>query len=78
MRLTNDMRARELELRAAPEKFRNVKLKEAIFERQRMTLVSFGLVGVARYAEGGLRSEDIGNLINIARAIAEGVIAARI
>jgi hypothetical protein len=78
LRLTNDMRVKELELRAGAEKYRNVKLKETIFERQRMTLVSFGLVGVVRYAEGGLRSEDIGNLINIARAIAEGVIAARI
>ncbi|MBV9925259.1 MAG: hypothetical protein JOZ96_09615 [Acidobacteria bacterium] len=78
LRLTNDMRIKELELRIAAEKYRNVKLKEAIFERQRMTLVSFGLVGVVRYAEGGLRSEDIANLINIARAIAEGVIAARI
>jgi hypothetical protein len=78
VRLTNAMRMQELELRLKAEKFRNTKLKEAIFERQRMTLVSFGLVGVVRYAEGGLRSEDIANLINIARAIAEGVIAARI
>lgn len=78
LRLTNGMRIKELELRAAAENYRNVKLKEAIFERQRMTLVSFGLVGVVRYAEGGLRSEDIANLINIARAVAEGVIAARI
>lgn len=77
-RLTNAMRIQELELRLQAEKFRNTKLKEAIFERQRMTLVSFGLVGVVRYAEGGLRSEDIANLINIARTIAEGIIAARI
>jgi hypothetical protein len=77
-RLTDDMRIKELELRLAAEKLRNTQLKEAIFERQRMTLVSFGLDGVVRYAEGGLRAEDIANLINIARAIAEGVIAARV
>jgi hypothetical protein len=78
VRLTGDMRIHELELRISAEKYRNAKLTEAIFERERMTLISFGLIGVVRYAEGGLRSEDIANLINIARAVAEIVIAARI
>lgn len=76
--LTNDMRVKELELRRAAEKFRNAKLKDAIYERERMTFVSFGLVGVVRYAEGGLRSEDIANLINFGRMIAEVIIAGRI
>jgi hypothetical protein len=76
--LTNEMRVKELELRRASEKYRNAKLKDVIFERQRMTLISYGLDGVVRYSQGGLRSEDINRLINIARMVAEFVIAGRV
>ena len=76
--LTNEMRVKELELRRGAEKYRNAKLKDVIFERQRITLISFGLDGVVRYSESGLRAEDIASLINIARMVAEFIIAARV
>ena len=34
--------------------------------------------GVVRYAESGIRAEDVANLINAARAVAEFIIAARV
>ncbi|HKR61610.1 MAG TPA: hypothetical protein VJS64_18125, partial [Pyrinomonadaceae bacterium] len=69
---------KELELRRASEKYRNAKLKDVIFERQRITLVSYGLEGVVRYSESGLRAQDVASLINIARMVAELIIAARV
>lgn len=78
LNLTDEMRKNELELRRAAEKFRNAKLKDVIFERQRITLIGYGLDGVVRYAESGLRSEDIASLINITRMVAEFIIAARV
>ena len=76
--ITNQRRLNELELRRSAEGYRNARLKDAIYERQRMTLISYGLEGIVRYSEGGWRSEDIASLINIARLIAEVVIAARV
>lgn len=76
--LTNEQRVKELELRRASEKYRNAKLKDVIFERQRITLISYGLDGVVRYSESGLRAQDINSLINIARMVAEFIIAARV
>ena len=76
--LTNEQRVKELELRRASEKYRNAKLKDVIFERQRITLISYGLDGVVRYSESGLRAQDIASLINIARMVAEFIIAARV
>jgi hypothetical protein len=76
--LTNDKRLKELELRRKAEEYRNARLKDAIYERQRMTLISYGIEGIVRYSEGGWRPEDINSLINIARLVAEVVIAARV
>lgn len=76
--INNNVRAQELELRAQTEKYRNSRLLDVIYERQRITLISYGLEGVVRYAEGGLRPEDVANLINATRSIAEAVIAARV
>jgi hypothetical protein len=76
--LTNEKRLKELELRRSAEAYRNARLKDAIYERQRMTLISYGLEGIVRYSESGWRAEDINSLINIARLVAEIVIATRV
>jgi hypothetical protein len=78
LEVASSQRLRELDLRIKAEEYRNARFKDAIYERQRMTLISYGLEGVVRYAESGLRAEDIANMINAARAVAEFIIAARV
>jgi hypothetical protein len=76
--ITNDEHIKQLQLRLKAEKYRNARLLDAIYERQRMALISYGLEGVVRYSRGGLRAQDIARLINIAQTVAQMVIAVRV
>jgi hypothetical protein len=76
--ITNDEHIKELQLRLKAEKYRNARLLDAIYERQRMAMISYGLDGVVRYSQSGLRAEDIARLISIAQTVAQMVIAVRV
>jgi hypothetical protein len=78
LRITTESHIREIDLRLEVEKYRNARLLDAIYERQRMSLISYGLEGVVRYSQGGLRAQDIARLTNIAQMIAQIVIAVRV
>ena len=78
LQITVDSRLSDLDLRLKVEEYRRARLLDAVYERQRMVLVSTGLDGIVRYSKGGWRSEDIGRITSIIGTIAQIVIAVRV
>jgi hypothetical protein len=54
-----------LELRRQVLTYRHAKLLDVAYDRQRRTLISYGLLAAVRYAEGGWKTEDTAQLMRL-------------
>ncbi len=58
--------------------YRQAKLLDLAYDRQRRTLISYGLLAAVRYAEGGWKSQDTANLISLIQAGLQAGLLAKI
>lgn len=64
--LIETIRAKDmLELRQKVLAYRHAKLLDVAYDRQRRTLISYGLLAAVRYAEGGWKTEDTAQLMRL-------------
>ena len=68
----------ESALLTASEEQRHSIRMSAINLRERAVLIEHGLEGLASYYQGGLKPEDVANLLNAAQTIALAIIAGRV
>lgn len=54
-----------LELRQKVLAYRHAKLLDVAYDRQRRTLISYGLLAAVRFAEGGWKTEDTAQLMRL-------------
>lgn len=66
------------QLKARILAYRQAKLLDLAYDRQRRTLISYGLLAAVRYAEGGWKSQDTANLIGIIQAGLQAGLLAKI
>jgi hypothetical protein len=67
-----------LELRQKILAYRQAKLLDVAYDRQRRTLISYGLLAAVRYAEGGWKTEDTSLLLGLIQTGLQGGLLAKL